>query len=322
MSGRTTIRRIPDIMNDLMEIAASGGSPHLLDSDAERTRARGVIEGAIAERHALDDDAAACGVDLLEEAQELLEEGGRLQVNGLFADLLGYRCRGARLFGHYVLMGGVDVELLSEVDDDDYASCYVFHHGGGWRTHLEEEALTAAEWEEVVAPLAALVPEGAALVCDANAAFSAMLERTALAEAIANYERIVGPKAGTANDLGGHLGNTRIDMAYQLSAEFRNREAREAEGQQDCINELQTTRHFITLLIQHGLLVYHALDANASTVGLSNYGHHAVRLVEQGHPDAQVWAVDSWVSSNGYPPEILTEESWHTKWTKVFGNER
>ncbi len=305
-----------------MGIAASGGCPHLLDSDAERTHAINIVEAAIAERLDLDDDTAACGVDLLEEAQELLEEGGRLQVNGLFADLLGYRCRGARLFGHYFLMGGVDVELLSEIDDDDYASSYVFHHGGGYRTHLEEEALTAAEWEAIVAPLATLAPEGAGLVCDASTSFAAMLERGALAETIANYERIVGPKAGTAHDLGGHLGNARIDMAYQLSAEFRNREARDAQGQQDCINELQTTRHFITLLIQHGLLVYHTINPDESTVNLPNYGHHAVRVVEQGHPAATIWAVDSWVYSNGYPPEILPEAEWHAKWSKVFGNER
>ena len=320
MADEPKIRRTPLISHDLMEIAQSDGQPHLLDSDAERTRANTLVQKAIIERTPLEDtdNTSACEIDILKEAQDLLADSERLQVNPLFSDILNYRCRGTRILGHYFLMGTVDVELLSEVDEDEHASFYVFHRGGGWRTHLEEETLSETEWNAVVSPLSELNFKEHANMCMANAPINAFLEREALRQTIARYEQAIGPKAGTASDLGGFIGNSKIDMAYEMGTEFRNRGSKEARGQQDCINEMQTTRHLVSLLIDHGLIIYHTLDSEKSFLSI-NYDHHALLLYERGHPEAQPWTVDSWVESNGHPPEILTETEWYTKWAKFFG---
>ena len=320
MANESKIRRIPLISCDLKEIARSEGQPHLLDSDKERALASTLIEKAITERMPLEDtdDTSACEIDIFEEAQDILDDGNRLQVNPLFGDILSYRCRGTRIMGHFFLNGTVDVELLSEVDGDEYASFYVFLHGGGWRTQLEEETLSKDEWDAIVSPLSELNFKKHENMCMADAPIYAFLEREALKQTIARYEQVIGPKAGTANDLGGFIGNSRIDFAYEMGTEFRNRGSEEAKGQQDCINEMQTTRHLVSLLIDHGLLVYHTLNSEKSFISI-NYDHHALLLYERGHPEAQPWTVDSWVESNGHPPEILTEMEWYAKWAKFFG---
>jgi len=321
MENKLKTGRILLITRNFKEIAELDGETHLLDSDRERASALDLAKKAILERKKLDelDSYSSCEIDILEEAMELLENGEKLQINSLFSDILAYRCRGVTLFGHHFLTGTVDVELLSEIEDGAETSHYIFHRGGGWRTHLEKESLSKAEWNAVISPLVMLGFYSHGKICAIDAAYEAAGERNAIAQTVANFESIVGPKAGTDRDLGGFEGNAKIDIAYEMGTEFRNRGSGDARGQQDCINETQTTRHLIDLLIQQGLIVYHTIAPQHSVASLKSYDHHALRLVELGHPEAMTWTVDSWVEDNGQQPEILTEADWYAKWQKVFG---
>lgn len=120
---------------------------------------------------------------------------------------------------------------------------------------------------------------------------SATQERSAIAHAVAQCEQAGGEQTPTWQD---HPKN----------------HARFAEvGQLDCIAESDNTTTFLLLLRQEGLLRFHeVLRPKFRTLYVFFYPHRTalIRDLERG----TVYAVDSWVGSNGDEPLIQEYGAW------------
>ena len=121
-------------------------------------------------------------------------------------------------------------------------------------------------------------------------------ERRQLAEAIALFERSVGPKTGTAGDLGGTFG------AFGKS------------GQMDCIDEATNTSTYLRIMAAAGLLRWHRVGATA-TRGFFLLGWPHTTAVISETVSGKHFAVDSWFHDNGQPPEIVALDIWRWGWS-------
>ena len=143
-------------------------------------------------------------------------------------------------------------------------------------------SLSSAEWAAVTAPLKADSPTGAA-------------ERTAIAEAIAVMETIVGEHTGTSRDKGGNF------------AGFGQ------PGQMDCIDESTNTHNYLYMLEKAGYLRHHRLVDRATRFGLFIGMPHTTAVIQDLETGTR-YAVDTWFFDNGEAPPVVELSAWESGW--------
>nr|WP_319512773.1 hypothetical protein [uncultured Cohaesibacter sp.] len=118
-------------------------------------------------------------------------------------------------------------------------------------------------------------------------------ERKAIGNAVAWFEKRVGPYVGSDKDKGG------LDM--------RNAGV---PGQMDCIDEASNTTSLITFAQQHGFLKYHKVQSPvARGFFLDGRYPHATAVVLDIKNDKR-YAIDSWIYDNGVFPKIKPLKDW------------
>lgn len=124
-----------------------------------------------------------------------------------------------------------------------------------------------------------------------QAAASPAQERRQIASAVARFEKLVGPYAGTMND------------------QRRNQGAMRPDAQLDCIAETVNTTTYLTLFKEQGWLRWHQVSLPRHR-GLFTLQapHNTAVLLEKG--SGKEYVVDTWFHANGEPPEIVPVEVW------------
>ncbi|HKY94022.1 MAG TPA: hypothetical protein VJL84_01900 [Kiloniellales bacterium] len=141
-------------------------------------------------------------------------------------------------------------------------------------------SLTAADWAGIVEPLAGPAGDGAA-------------ERAAVAEVVGRFERVVGPRTGTANDPAG----TGILAPV---------------GDLDCVDEAVNTTRLLIMLDDAGLLSFHTAGRPIHRAFVGNSRTHMTAVL---HEKGGVgWAVDSWFHDSGSPAEVVELSRWLDGW--------
>jgi hypothetical protein len=141
-------------------------------------------------------------------------------------------------------------------------------------------SLSDAEWAEVTAVLS-------------EAAADAAAERAAVAESVGRFERIVGPRTGTAGDPGG----TGIFAPA---------------GDLDCVDEAVNTTRFLIMLENAGLLRFHSAGWPVHRAFVGNSRTHMTAVMREAGGGS--WAVDSWFHRSGAAAEVLPLDLWLAGW--------
>lgn len=149
---------------------------------------------------------------------------------------------------------------------------------GGGCAKLSHTSLTQGEWDQV-ASLFSPMPE------------SAQGERALIAKAIAKFESLIGQKIGTTNDKAGTFKNSQFS------------------GQQDCNDEAINTTTYMRLLVQAGLVKWHAVEDTRTRHFFFSGWPHSTAVIRQLDNQAR-YAVDSWFFDNGQPATIVPFELW------------
>jgi hypothetical protein len=125
-----------------------------------------------------------------------------------------------------------------------------------------------------------------------NGTANAEAERHAVSRAVQTFERIVGARIGTGNDLPG--------MQFGQGS----------PGQMDCIDEATNTTSLLVFLAMHGYLRHHDVEEPASRGFFldGRYPHATAVLAEKG--GGPEWAIDSWPRANAEPPVIQPLPEW------------
>jgi hypothetical protein len=180
-----------------------------------------------------------------------------------------------------LLTGCAGTSRVGGLAADDAApdSLPVCHgHGCKLRTVV---ALDPAQWDSIVALFAAPTATPAE-------------ERERVARAIGRLERLVGRKAGTADDSGEN----------QLLA---------MRGQLDCVDETANTQTYLQLLGRRGLLRWHKVGSPAHRGWPADSWVHNTAVLAEREGGAR-YAVDSWFYDNGRPAAVVPLESWLEGW--------
>lgn len=124
---------------------------------------------------------------------------------------------------------------------------------------------------------------------------SAQAERVAIANAVGQLERIVGPKTHTDGDVGGTFRQTGGD-------------------QMDCVDESTNTTIYLSMLQNDHLLKFHRVQQPTyrtpmSTMGSGKFWPHFTAVMTDNKTHV-AWAVDSWARDNGFPAEVLPLKAW------------
>jgi hypothetical protein len=180
--------------------------------------------------------------------------------------------------------GRLDAETMAAYADLSLVlpspSLVVVCHGFGCRLHTEI-GLTAADR----ARLTQILHAGKA---------SAAAERTAIAAAVAWFDRRVGPEAGTAHHVarGGH------DQMGDAASQF------------DCIDASRNTTSLLLVLDELHLLKYHRVEQTvARGAFIDGRWPHATAVVAELASDRE-WAVDSWTHAAGEKPDVKPLQVW------------
>lgn len=174
-------------------------------------------------------------------------------------------------------------DIITTPDIERFSMC----HNQGCKT-VEQLSLTTAEWHKISQHFQ---PE----------AKSAELERIQIANAIAEFEQIIGVKTDTSMDKAGLF------------------EAMGSYGQLDCIDESTNTTTYLLILEKQGLLKWHE-PMNHVTRGFFIFGwpHSSGAMRELFHTaegSGAEFAVDSWFEDNGQHPHIIPLSQWRDGWT-------
>lgn len=122
---------------------------------------------------------------------------------------------------------------------------------------------------------------------------SAKAEINAIADAVAWFERKVGPQTGTSR---------RTPRAGPAQAGLRS--------EADCIDESVNTTALLVLLSDLKLLKFHDVVAPQSRGYLLDFRYpHATAVVADRTSGAR-WAIDPWPKRNGQRPDTLPVEVW------------
>jgi hypothetical protein len=83
-------------------------------------------------------------------------------------------------------------------------------------------------------------------------------------------------------------------------------------GQMDCIDESNNTRHLLLYLRSRGLLKHHKVQSNVSR-GFLLDGRYPHWTAVVSDPSGKKWAVDSWFEPGGGAPDIVPLDYWRTR---------
>jgi hypothetical protein len=116
-------------------------------------------------------------------------------------------------------------------------------------------------------------------------------ERLQISRAIAEFEKLVGAKNGTATDLAGTFNNSKTP------------------GQMDCNDEAINTTTYMRLLKSNGLMQFHAIeDTRTRNFFFSGWPHSTA--VIHDIITSERYAVDSWFYDNGQAATIVPFATW------------
>ncbi|BBP04935.1 hypothetical protein TPL01_26360 [Sulfuriferula plumbiphila] len=115
-------------------------------------------------------------------------------------------------------------------------------------------------------------------------------ERSAIANAIGQFERFAGEQTPTWRDKGGNANDDGAD------------------GRLDCIGDSTTNTTYLRLLQRLGLLRFHALLAPVERAPLIVNVHWATHIMDR--TERQEYAVNSWFYDNSQPAVISPLQDW------------
>ncbi len=118
-------------------------------------------------------------------------------------------------------------------------------------------------------------------------------ERQRVAEAIGLFERLIGPKNGTLDD----LGKNPSDAPPSPKG-----------GQLDCISESTNSTTYLKELERSGLLRWHSVSERTMRRRWL-FGVHWTAVISDG--EGVQYAVDSWYGRNGDPAIVLPLDAWY-----------
>lgn len=206
----------------------------------------------------------------------------------------GRTCGGALLVLLALLaLGGCDanrqptnsisgMQALFQLPSPRPAEFYVCHeHGCREKTRV---SLSPGEWEQV----RALMSPSAATASE---------ERARIARATALLETLVGPKAGTARDVGG----TFQGIGHGV-------------GQLDCEDEAANTTQYLIMMVDDGLLKFHRPVGRQWRGNFLNGWPHTTAVVVETATTRE-WAIDTWFEDNGRPAHVIEAERWRAGWS-------
>lgn len=194
-----------------------------------------------------------------------------------------------RLFSSFVLSCGLcllGVSLASHAALSDVTRIFrqtptLAHfevcHGGGC-LESSQLAISDAEWQSVVQLFA-------------NKATNAQDERTQIANAIGELERIVGQKNGTSNDLAGTFFEGKLS------------------GQLDCNDEAINTTTYMRLLKANDLIQFHEIEDTRTRNFFFTGWPHSTAVIHEIQTGER-FAVDSWFYDNGHAATIVPFDTW------------
>lgn len=149
---------------------------------------------------------------------------------------------------------------------------------GGGCAEIKQVSLNAKEWQKI-----------AAIFSVHNKASDARQERMLIASALGEFERIVGKKTNTSQDLAGTF-------------HF-------IQGQLDCNDEAINSTTYMRLLRQNGLIKLHEIeDMQIRAFFFSGWPHTTAVIHEIATGDR--YAVDSWFYDNGFPATVVPLKLW------------
>ncbi|MDX2504141.1 MAG: hypothetical protein QNL62_06665 [Gammaproteobacteria bacterium] len=168
-------------------------------------------------------------------------------------------------------------DIITTPDINYFSMC----HAHGCKT-VEQLSLTDQEWQKISRHFQ-------------PTAKSAESERSQIAEAIAEFEKIIGVKTDTTQDKAGlfeHMGSY---------------------GQLDCIDESTNTTTYLLILDKQGLLKWHEpMDHITRGFFIFGWPHSSGAMREKAGPE---FAVDSWFEDNGQRPHIIPLSKWRSGWS-------
>ncbi len=168
-------------------------------------------------------------------------------------------------------------DIITDPTPGKFSVCH-----GGTCTIVSQVALDENQWERIAAVFAPTVGD-------------AQEERARIAEAIAQFETVVGVITDTSDD----RAENRLGKAWW--------------SQMDCIDESTNTTTYMRILAKAGFLRWHRVEDRV-TRGWFLFGWpHTTAVVSEMKTGAR-WAVDSWFFENGRPPVIVPLELWKTGW--------
>jgi len=174
------------------------------------------------------------------------------------------------------------MQALFQLPPPRPAEFYVCHeHGCREKTRV---SLSVGEWGQVRAIMS---PPAAA----------ASEERARIARATALLETLVGPKAGTARDVGG----TFQGLGH-------------GAGQLDCEDEAANTTQYLVMMADDGLLKFHRPVGRQWRGNFLNGWPHTTAVVVET-ATAREWAIDTWFEDNGRPAHVIEAERWRAGWS-------
>lgn len=178
-------------------------------------------------------------------------------------------------------------DIITEPDINRFSMC----HAHGCK-EVKQLSLKPTEWQSIKQHF----------LPTAN---SAEEERTQIANAIAEFEQIIGIKTDTSHDKAGLF------------------ESMGSYGQLDCIDESTNTTTYLLILEKQGLLKWHQ-PMNHVTRGFFLFGwpHSSGAMKETSSSTLSSksrteteFAVDSWFEDNGKRPHIIPLSLWRSGWT-------
>lgn len=173
-------------------------------------------------------------------------------------------------------------DIVTEPDIKHFSMC----HAQGCK-EVEQLSLNDTQWKKISQHFQ-------------PTATSAKMEREQIADAIAEFERIVGNKTNTSKDKAGLFAS--LGQAGQL----------------DCIDESTNTTTYLLILQKQGLLKWHE-TLNHVTRGYFIFGwphsSAAIKEIQTSLDGSQKkFAVDSWFEDNGMRPHIIPLSLWRSGW--------
>lgn len=177
--------------------------------------------------------------------------------------------------------GDTDPDVLAAIDRDVTPMGFTICHGYGCLAR-SAAALSPAEWRTILRLFGPESPD-------------ASIERARIAQAVALFERAVGPRTGTANDAPG--------APFNL-ADF---------GQLDCVDESINTSVYLTMLHRAGLLRWHEPADPARRGHFYTWNIHFTATLRERRT-GDYYAVDSWFLANGEPAVVIPLATWRDGW--------